>query len=179
MPNSNQKRTLDEEPIRRLLTGLVRSGRLFYRPDPVTGLHSLFPARLELTKLGMSQDPASRLLKEAVAAGLIKEVKINHELEQQLRETVKASKTGSADDDDDDKPGRREPDEPERPFARDQNRYELVTENTRWGQYFGVYDSKIGFQEILSQEREVAMAEIQRRYDADEECRKSKLAGVK
>lgn len=170
------KRTLDEEPVRLLLTGLVRSGRFFYRADPVTGLHTLFPARLELIKLGMSQEPAARLLREGVASGLIRETKINFELEAELKRVARESKAHGGDGDEDDRPARREPDEVERPFAPVKaGRYELVKESSRNGDFFGVYDSKLDHQYILGREKAAALAEIERRYNQDDYCRQSML----
>jgi hypothetical protein len=67
---------MDEPAVRALLTGLVRSGRRYYRVNADTGFHTQVLARAELMKL-TSQVTATRLLREAVSAGLITEEKID------------------------------------------------------------------------------------------------------
>jgi hypothetical protein len=175
MSATNTKRTLDEPAIHALVTGLRRSGGRYYRLDE-TGLHTPCPVLPALMELGMCGSTAARLLKEATETGLIQVVKINHELEGQLRQIAKAGKTGNGDDGDDDMPARREPDQPERPFApAGEARYELVARTSGW---FGWFDTKTEHEEMVSRDREVALAEIQRRYNEDEEWRQSKLGRV-
>src|ERR1700746_3087378 len=72
----NQKRLLTEPPILKILSGLVRCGKRYYRLNPETGFHTPVAARFELLKL-MSQVTVTRILREAVSAGLITEGKID------------------------------------------------------------------------------------------------------
>src|ERR1700751_522757 len=101
---SNQKRLLTEPPILKILSGLVRAGKRYYRVNPDTGFHTPVAARAELLKL-MSQVTVTRILREAVSAGLITEQKIDLAQESHPRAAAEADVVSNNDTEDE------EPDE--------------------------------------------------------------------
>jgi hypothetical protein len=82
----SSKRSFDEPAVRELLTGLVRSGKRYYR----AGSHMPVAARVELLKLHMSEATGSRLLREAVSAGLITEEEIAQESHGRVTSTCES-----------------------------------------------------------------------------------------
>ena len=167
----NQKRTLDEPAIRKLLTGLVRCGNRFYRPDP-TGSRVPVAARAELMKL-VSNATASRLLREALSVGLISEEKIDPAnasakqgegkrdgAESELAAAIAASAT-------DDDIEEQEKDElspyDERQKQRARARFQLLKSVSRHGVYWGIYNADTNQQELISPDKREALQEIARR----------------
>jgi hypothetical protein len=160
-----QKRTLDEPAIRELLTGLVHSGKRYYRPNPTTGFYIPVLIRAELMKLDMSGATVSRLIRLAMSAGLITEGNINRRAVAKQAQSLspqETSATGHDTDDEDEEMeefGSRHSKSPlglqdiERSQLR---RYQLV----KSGDWYGVWDDEYGYQELVSKDKAETLERI-------------------
>ena len=167
MSATNTKRTIDEPAVRALLTGLVRSGRRYYRVNVDTGFHTQVLARAELMKL-TSQVTATRLLREAVSAGLITEENIDLAQESHHRAAAKegvAAVVSNNDSEDEDEEG---DESGSRATSKlplglsdipkgELDRYELVKTGSG---FWGYYDREHYREVILSRDKEAVLEEI-------------------
>jgi hypothetical protein len=174
---SNQKRLLSEPPISELLSGLVRCGKHYYRVNPETGFHTPVAARAELLKL-MSQVTVTRILREAVSAGLITEGKIDlvakpsdkivGRSDHQEEAAVAARGDDIEDDPDESEPEKKEHSPYHERQQQTRQRFQLVKSVSRHGVYFGVYDADHQTEELISIDRQEALQEIARRIAAED-----------
>jgi hypothetical protein len=160
---SNQKRTLGEPAIRALVTGLRRGTKFYYRSDPITHMPVAFPAHSELMKLGMSPVTATRLLREAVEAGLIREmiamkVAPSPEDGEAAPANVAAPEAGdSEEEDEDDAPNesgthcRKAPLGLSDVLKGELDRYELVKTGSG---FYGYYDTEHDREVIIGRNKE-------------------------
>ena len=160
----SQKRSLDEPAIRALLGGLKRGNKRYYRADPITAVPMVFPARAELMKLaGMSQATGSRLLREAVEAGLIEVGFVRNEEISARDETDKIPEVSPDDEEDDNG----ETEESTNRYHRSPmgygniepgqiHRYQLVKQ----GDWYGYWDDEYGYQQLVSRSKEETLERI-------------------
>jgi hypothetical protein len=158
----SSKRSLDEPTVRALLTGLTRSGKRYYRI--IAGFQMPVAARVELLKLNMSEATGSRLLREAVSAGLITEEKIAQESNGRAAEKEADVAPNAIDDDSDEEQN----ESGSRATSKlplglgdipkgELDRYELVKTGSG---FFGYYDREQQREVILSRDKELVLEEI-------------------